>query len=350
MSEPEDGADPQEPPQYCLNCNAQLFGQYCGNCGQRAQGRFISVWELVRDAVGDLMDIDSRLWRTLYLLAFRPGRLTSEYLQGRRARYMPPFRTYLVLSLLFFFVAFFETSSFSILFEPSAESPGQGEGGIHLAEEDRKKLAEELAGEGIYIGPNAAVGNAGQSKGLSIDLGDGDIDCDTQNYDPKDLPGWIERRLTAERVKSICEGLTADAQSGMQGLLQRLIELIPAGLFVLLPLTALVLKLLYPLSRRFYVEHLLMVINFHSFVFLALTVQSLLSRTGSLLNLPDAAMLLLLWPIVIYIPVYLYKTLRRVYGQRHLWTTLKYLLLVLSYSVGLSLMLMIAILFAVFQA
>lgn len=349
MSEPEEGAEMQEPPPRCLNCDARLLGQYCGNCGQRAQGRFISVWELVRDAVGDLMDVDSRLWRTLYLLAFRPGRLTSEYLQGRRARYMPPFRTYLVLSLVFFFVAFFDPGNFSILFEPSAEAPTTAKDKIQLNQEDREKLTEELAREGIFIGPNAA-GREAESGGLSIDLGDGEVDCEIQNYDPTKLPGWLGRRLTRERVKETCERLMADVDSGMRGLFQRLIELIPAGLFVLLPLMAVVLKLLYPLSRRFYVEHLLMVINFHSFVFLTLTVQTLLSRFGEWLRLPDAFMEILVLSIVIYIPVYLYKSLRRVYGQRHLWTTWKYLLLIMTYSAGLSLMLMIAMIFAVFQA
>ena len=92
----------------CLNCGTHLRGQYCGHCGQRARSRLISLWELIRDAFGDLFELDSRLWQTLVPLMIRPGQLTHDYLQGRRARYMPPFRMYLVLSLLFFLVAFFD--------------------------------------------------------------------------------------------------------------------------------------------------------------------------------------------------------------------------------------------------
>ena len=95
----------------CLNCGAHLRGQYCGQCGQRASSRLISLWELVRDAFGDLFELDSRLWKTIAPLLVRPGLLTADYLQGRRARYMPPFRMYLVLSLLFFLVAFFSKKS-----------------------------------------------------------------------------------------------------------------------------------------------------------------------------------------------------------------------------------------------
>ena len=49
----------------CLNCGTELRGQYCGHCGQRASSRLISLWELTRDAFGDLLELDSRLWRTL---------------------------------------------------------------------------------------------------------------------------------------------------------------------------------------------------------------------------------------------------------------------------------------------
>ena len=79
----------------CLNCGAHMRGQYCGHCGQRGSNRLISLWELVRDAFGDIFELDSRLWQTLVPLLIRPGLLTHDYLQGRRARYMPPFRMYL---------------------------------------------------------------------------------------------------------------------------------------------------------------------------------------------------------------------------------------------------------------
>ncbi|MFT5501991.1 MAG: hypothetical protein ACI88G_002132, partial [Woeseiaceae bacterium] len=96
------------PIEICLNCNTALSGQYCGSCGQRSRSRLISIWELVQDAFGDLLELDSRVWRTLIPLVTSPGKLTRDYLEGRRVRFMPPFRTYLVLSILFFLVAFFD--------------------------------------------------------------------------------------------------------------------------------------------------------------------------------------------------------------------------------------------------
>ena len=86
----------------CLNCGEVLRGQHCSHCGQRAKVRVLSLGALLRDLFGDLTSFDSRLWRTLRPLAFKPGALTVEYLRGRRTHYSPPFRMYLILSVVFF--------------------------------------------------------------------------------------------------------------------------------------------------------------------------------------------------------------------------------------------------------
>ena len=88
----------------CKNCGADITGRYCPACGQHADVSIPSLHKLFVEALGDLYNFDSRLWRSLGLLLFRPGRLTREYLEGRRARYVPPFRLYVVLSLTFFFL------------------------------------------------------------------------------------------------------------------------------------------------------------------------------------------------------------------------------------------------------
>ncbi|MBT8130971.1 MAG: DUF3667 domain-containing protein, partial [Gammaproteobacteria bacterium] len=74
------------PEQSCQNCRAPLTGQYCAKCGQRSQRRVVSLWVLLRELTGDLFEIDSRLWRTVIPLFIRPGHLTRDYLEGRRAR------------------------------------------------------------------------------------------------------------------------------------------------------------------------------------------------------------------------------------------------------------------------
>src|SRR5688572_7002723 len=95
-----------EPPQpltlVCANCHAALAGEYCGVCGQRHEPHVHTVAHFAGEAFESVSHADSRLWRTLWYLLARPGFLTREFFAGRRVRYLPPFRLYLVLSVLMF--------------------------------------------------------------------------------------------------------------------------------------------------------------------------------------------------------------------------------------------------------
>src|ERR1700685_605948 len=98
---------PPAPPARCKNCNAALLGRFCVNCSQAADVHVPSTVELLHEMLEGLTHSDSRLWRTLKLLWFKPGRLTEEFVAGRRVAYLPPFRLYLILSIVFFLVASF---------------------------------------------------------------------------------------------------------------------------------------------------------------------------------------------------------------------------------------------------
>jgi hypothetical protein len=325
-------------PETCLNCGAPLRGQYCSICGQRARARLISVWELVRDAIGDLFELDSRLWRTIIPLLARPGQLTREYLMGRRVRFMPPFRTYLVLSLVFFLVAFFDPQQkLAILYEPSPETAEGSEGQPQTPEEMRREIYEDLEAEGIIV-PRPEANGADAERGVNVRIspnGSG-ISCDFSDYSTEGMPQWLARRLTKERLEEVCERIAA---GGVEAFFNQLLDNVPASLFLLLPLMALILKMLYPLSKRYYVEHLLFVIHFHAFFFLILTLGIVFSRVVVLARLPDMITNLAAFAVALYIPLYLYKSMRRVYEQGRLLSVLKFLVLVFSYLLGFSIIL-----------
>lgn len=92
--------------QPCRNCGVLVEQRYCGNCGQLAASFHRPIWSLIGETLGDTLALDGRLSRTMPLLLFRPGRLTQRYTAGARARYVPPFRLFLLASLLFFFSVF----------------------------------------------------------------------------------------------------------------------------------------------------------------------------------------------------------------------------------------------------
>ena len=96
----------------CRNCGAELQGQYCYACGQKVVTSEVSLHELLHEGVHEFVHLDGKIFQTLKLLLFRPGELTAEFLRGRRVRYIPPLRLYLVCSLLFFALAAWAQSPF----------------------------------------------------------------------------------------------------------------------------------------------------------------------------------------------------------------------------------------------
>lgn len=337
----------------CLNCGTRLRGQYCTVCGQRSRSRLISLWELISDAFGDLFELDSRLWKTLIPLLRRPGQLTADYLAGRRARFMPPFRTYLVLSLVFFLVAFFNPrESLSFLYEPEPEPTADEQAQLeqrrqdileqlgdtaNLADEDtREALQEEL--EKI----------ADDTSGVALTIDGEEIEnCNVESSDLAFMPDWMKKRLTPERLRKVCER-TQTAEGG-NALASAMLDNLPAALIVLLPIMALVLLILYPLSRHYYVEHLLFFVHFHAFFFLLLTLQVLYSRLGNAVGLNEALVVLPIFASSFYVPIYLFKAMRVVYGQGWFVTLVKYIALVTAYGLGFSATMLGALAIAAFQ-
>src|ERR1700733_12540102 len=102
---PELNAPPVSVVRRCLNCGAALTGRYCADCSQAANVHVPSTRELLHEVLEGITHSDSRLWRTLHLLWFKPGKLTQEFVAGRRAAYLPPVPPYLVLRVVFFLIA-----------------------------------------------------------------------------------------------------------------------------------------------------------------------------------------------------------------------------------------------------
>jgi hypothetical protein len=94
---------PTEP--NCLNCGAELHGAYCQACGQKAISLQLGARDFVHEATHETLHLDGKIVKTVKLLVSKPGQLTKDFVEGRRARYISPLRVYLTFSLLFFFLA-----------------------------------------------------------------------------------------------------------------------------------------------------------------------------------------------------------------------------------------------------
>lgn len=112
----------------CKNCAATLDGPYCHACGQRDVDLERPFLELAREILKETFDVDGRAWRTLKTLFAQPGRLTSEFLAGKRKTYTPPLRLYIFISVSFFVLMAWAASR-GLLLDPAqtleADAPRQ---------------------------------------------------------------------------------------------------------------------------------------------------------------------------------------------------------------------------------
>lgn len=260
----------------CANCGHALGGRYCSACGQDAHSNVMSLTELLRDFAGDILSLDSRFLRSVRPLLWQPGFLTNEYLDGRRSRYIPPLRLYVFISVSFFFLLSLMSANL-----PWAQPNNAPAVNIQTPQEIQKKISKE--------------------------------------------PAFVQNLVRHGLL------LRSNPHAFWSGLISKL----PTVMFVLLPLFALVLKLLYIRRRRYYVEHLIFSLHYHALVFLAailfLAVYEAAEHFGwtSINNHLGFA----IW---LYLTAYLIVAMRRVYRQSWFKTLVKFLLLAFIDGLALS--------------
>ena len=94
----------------CLNCGAPLAAAFCGACGQKARVHR-TLTEFAHDALHSVLHFDGKIWRTLPLLAWKPGDLTRRYVHGERAKFVSPLA-------LFLFCVFLAYAVFGVFAPP----------------------------------------------------------------------------------------------------------------------------------------------------------------------------------------------------------------------------------------
>lgn len=108
----------------CIACGTAIVGAYCAGCGQKNDDMRRSSIVLFKDFLVDTFSFDGRMWRTLGLLAAAPGTVPSRYSHGKRSRYTPPVRLFLVVSFLLFLTLGLTRTLF-VAFEVTLKSPEQ---------------------------------------------------------------------------------------------------------------------------------------------------------------------------------------------------------------------------------
>jgi hypothetical protein len=336
----------------CANCHAALAGEYCATCGQRHEPHVHTVAHFASEALESVSHADSRLWRTLWYLLARPGFLTREFFAGRRVRYLPPFRLYLVISLVFFLVVGLpEGVAVDIDDDPTAERVESMNEAAAALDKVKGPVSAELKQAAARIRAQAER----EKAALKAEEADGDDAAPASVVEPKvglqDQNAMTEfcdefknpDRTANENYAKLHKACAKISEDGGKELARTVAHNIPRAMFVFLPLLALAMKPLYWRPKRYYVEHLLFLVHNHAFVFLVLTILTLLELipvVGSHLGLVKfAAWLYMIW--------YLFRGMRNYYGQGRWLTFAKYLQIGLSY---ISAAVMVLVLLAMYSA
>jgi hypothetical protein len=269
----------------CLNCGAPLRGRYCAACGQARVNTDPTLGEVLHEATHELVHWEGKIPHTLKALFIEPGRLTLDFLAGRRARWLPPVRLYLICSVAFF------------LSGPLVRG---------IAHRTPRNVAQFSIRNDNRMGPLTPEERDELAAGL---------------------PGRI---FGVERL----ERAAADNEQ-----LSRVIDAIfPKAMFVLLPMFALLTSLVWRRARRRYPAHLYLSLHLHAAWFGVFAVAKVATAFIASDVLAKTIGLILAGYVLGYSAI----ALRRVFGDSWLKTMVKaaglvvlYLLCFVPVSLGL---------------
>jgi Protein of unknown function (DUF3667) len=265
------------------------------NCGQTANVHVPTTRELVHEFLEGLTHSDSRLWRTLKSLWFRPGKLTEEFIAGRRVAYLPPFRLYLIASVLFFLVA-------------------------------------------SLMQPKAVVAQFDSSTHAFTPI----TDCDAVRSESlaRNHPGWNER------IQHACRAIMSD---NGESLLRNAIGTMSKAMFFFLPLIALLHMAMYFRPRHRYAEHLLFFVHLHAMYFSAGIVLLLAVGAARVWPKLEGASGVLVTLLGWSLPVYSVLAMRRVFHRSWAGTLLRAAGLFLVYMLVFGLTVGVVFMYAALQ-
>jgi hypothetical protein len=348
---------PDEP---CLNCGDPTKGKYCPTCGQRKAAVLLSLRAMLADVLEDQLVLNPTLPRSLAALLFHPGKLTEQYVRGRIVHYVSPFRLYLVSSIVFFLILSFiglqrlgnpepDTND-----APAAADSVAAAAVARLEEQQRALAAIDTTGmpeparaalrETMAEAAAALAGLRASADSAAVPAGDetpdttavrqdttASADSSTQERpiaEPASADTALPRSMLQPWARNIringppiveraVQRRIADVghlppQEALRETLRDLLEYAPHMVFLLLPVFALLLKLLYIRRDRLYAEHFVFALHVHAFVFVVFIVMFILPWEWF-------DRILLLW-----IATYVWLALKRVYRQGWVRTTLKW--------------------------
>jgi hypothetical protein len=281
-----EAADGHTDERVCLNCGAALAGPFCHQCGQHAHvHRTLSAF--FHDFAHGVLHFEGKIWRTLPLLAWKPGELTRRYIDGQRASFVSPIALFLFCVFFMFSVIGLTSQSFSG--KASADAARE-------IQKDETKLTALQNQRASATGPVAA----------KLDEKIADLKSEMTALQAVKA-GKIDAasfKIQNDWLGGLDEGLGKAAQNP-ELLFYKLKTNAYKFSWALIPISVPFVWLLFPFSRRFRIyDHTVFVTYSLCFMMLLLTV-------GTLVGLVSESLASIAWFVP---PVHMYRQLRGTYG------------------------------------
>lgn len=367
---------PERKDKDCLNCGTIVTGKYCQHCGQENVEPGMTVPGLIQHFFYDITHFDGKYFDTLGQLFKRPGYLSKAFIEGRRASFVDPVKMYIFTSAIFFLLFY---SFFLKVNERDMESGLMNVNDLS----DRLKLIDTTNNKYDFRNNYLILNN----KDTILDLKDFESvarfrdsvnrlikqqkSTDTLSWKKgniriMDMPDYPSRkiydslqqllpsnkrdnslqRLMAYRQISINERYNGNTGKYIANLVDRFLHSFPTLLFISLPLLALLLKLLYIRKKEYlYVSHGIFLIHLYIFTFLLLIPFFLTYNAAEYLHWKIWSYLRL--GLILWLMIYLYKSMRQFYGQSRVKTFFKIWLFMI---ISLLIMLVVFVLYFAFMA
>lgn len=319
MTEDQLGA----PVVFCDNCGARKEMKFCPECGQNSRDYNSSLIRIVRSVVGEILEIDSRIFQTAKALFTHPGHLSAEFTRNRRANYSTPIRIYLVTSILYFFVV-----------------------SLIAGAANRENMRGEFMATNVEIeGQQTQL----DEREIQLVLEKFETTLDRESY--RKLQEVMNRRdgspskFVIYRLMSRFEGVEISNFTLMllksalniahtpDIALGQFLDNLPLCMLVLLPWLAVVLKLIYCTTGVPFSHHLVFAMHTVSYGFVVLTIWALLSLTIQKMQLEIETYLDIAFQV--YLFSYALVALKTVYRQGWGLSVVKLLSIVILFSLML---------------
>ena len=224
----------------CPNCGNEFENDFsfCPHCGQKNKKLDMNIRHILTDFLSANFNVDSKIFLSLRYLIARPAFLTHEYLEGRRTKYLTPIRIYLLISFVYFFISALDFGDNNSIVK------WNDEGIITSQNNDSIKLEDVPS---IIRNDTIQVGN------------------DT-----------IAEQETSELEQMFVKKSRAlGSESGKDRFNELIRKYISIGMFILIPLTALLFFWVFH-KGTYYIQHLVFAFHLQSVVFVIFTFSNII--------------------------------------------------------------------------